>query len=378
MKKKFVLFGFCFILFIFLALIACSGGGDAGGGGNSSGATASQPIYLQAVTSYSVYVMVESNSTAPLTVDYGLTNTYGSSATTVSTMPTTGGTYIHRIHLTGLTSDTTYYYRLGVHSASFKTAVNSGTAFRFSWMADCRNGTAIHDSIATLIQAAAPRFSLYGGDLCDDGDSYPTYIQQFFRPNQLELAARVPFFNTTGNHEKWSTNTLAFMQAPASASGNQGYYSFEYGDVHVVVMNYMDPEGYAAGSPQYNFIAADLAATTQPWKIVICHAPAYSTGSHGEDIDMIALTTNVFEPKGVNLVLAGHNHFYQRNMVNGIYHLVIGSAGAPLADPGPIGGYVQVSLKTYCWAIFDLTPTTLQIHVYNEKGESIDTLSLSK
>lgn len=143
-------------------------------------------------------------------------------------------------------------------------------------------------------------------------------------------------------------------------------------------MNYLDPGGYAEGSSQYNFIAADLAASTKPWKIAICHAPAYVSGGHGEDAKMIALTTNVFEPNGVNLVIAGHNHFYQRNRVNGIHHLIIGSAGAPLADPGPVDGYVQVSLKTYCYAIFDLTPTALQVHVYNENGTQVDALTLSK
>lgn len=166
----------------------------------------------------------------------------------------------------------------------------------------------------------------------------------------MSLAARVPFFNATGNHEKWDVNTKAFTQAPSSASGNQGYYSFDYGDLHVVVMNYMDPEGFAEGSPQYNFIAGDL----------------------------VALTKNIFEPQGVDLVLSGHNHFYLRNFVNGIYHLIIGSAGAPLYDAGPVGGYTQVSIKSYCWATFDLTPTSLQMHVYDEDGEEIDSLSLSK
>jgi len=371
MKRIQVSPGVFFILLLSLLLTTC-------GGADNSVIQTSQTIYLQAVTSDSVYVMAESQSTDPLIVVYGPTISYGSSATTISTMPTTGGTFIHRIALTGLTPNTTYYYRLGSHSNSFNTAVNSGSSFRFAWMADCRTGTAIHDSIAALILTAAPRFSLYGGDLCDDGGSYNIYKDQFFRPNQVALAAQVPFFNATGNHEKWGTNTKAFTLAPVSASGNQGYYSFDYGDLHVVVMNYMEEGGYAAGSPQYNFIASDLAATTKPWKIVICYSPAYVSGGHGEDADMITLTTNIFEPYGVDLVLAGHDHFYQRNFVNDIYHLIIGSAGAPLYDPGPVGGYTQASLKSYCWAIFDLTPTSLQIHVYNERGTEIDSLSLSK
>jgi acid phosphatase type 7 len=376
MNKNILGIRFFFVLLTAVTLNACGCGN--GNGNVVAGSQASHMTYLQAVSADSVYVMAESPNTKPLTVMYGQKTTYGRSAMTVSTMPTTGGTFIHRIPLTGLTPDTNYFYRLGKNSASFKTAVNPGTAFRFAWMADCRTGTAIHDDIASLIQSAGPRFSLYGGDLCDDGASYDIYKDQFFRPNQLALAGGVPFFNATGNHEEWGTNTRAFTQAPVSTSGNQGYYSFDYGDLHVVVMNYLDPDGYSAGSPQYDFIAADLAATTKPWIIVICHSPAYASGGHGEDAKMIALTTNVFEPRGVNLVIAGHNHFYQRNLVNGIHHLIIGSAGAPLVDPGPVGGYVQVSLKTYCYAIFDLTGATMQVHVYNENGAQIDALTLSK
>lgn len=343
-----------------------------------NGSDTPEATYLQAVKADSIFVMAESSSFIPLNVLYGQTSEYGGSAKTADVALTTGGTYIHRIPLTGLTPDTRYYYRLGSKSASFRTAAAGGTSFRFAVMGDTRTGAAIHDAIAGLILAAEPRFSIYGGDLCDNGSSYASYKGQFFRPAQLTLAASVPFFNATGNHEKWGVNTRAFLEAPASPSGNQGYYSFDYGDLHVVVMNYLDPEGYAKGSPQYDFIAADLAATDKTWKIVVCHVPAYSNGGHGGDQAMIDNTRSIFEPAGVDLVIAAHNHFYQRNFVNGIYHLVIGSAGAPLYDPGPAGGYSQVSLKSYCFAIFDLTPATLQMRVYNEAGGEIDALTISK
>ncbi len=377
---------YCFlILSVALLLNACGGsGGSNSSCGSCAGTTKADQnpilIYLQAVTAERVYVMIESQSDESLTVDYGLTTGYGSTAVSEGTKLTTAGTYIHRIPLSGLTPETTYYYRFGDHSASFTTAANPGASFRFAWLADTRSGTAVHDAIARFILAENPTFSLYGGDLCDDG-SYNVYKEQFFRTDQMALAAKVPFFNATGNHEEWGTNTKAFMQAPESVSGNQGYYSFDYGDLHVVVMNYMDPGGYAEGSPQYNFIAADLTATKKVWKVVICHAPGYAAGGHGEDINLIALATKILEPAGVDLVISGHNHFYQRNFVNGVYHLVIGSAGAPLYTPGPVNypeGYTQVSLQSYCWAIFDLTPASLQMRVYDEQGTQIDTLTLSK
>ena len=67
--------------------------------------------YLQAVTTNSVYVLVECDSTSTVTVDYGLTTSYGSAATTESYNSTTGSTYIHNIKLTGLSANTTYHSR---------------------------------------------------------------------------------------------------------------------------------------------------------------------------------------------------------------------------------------------------------------------------
>ncbi len=334
--------------------------------------------YLQAVTASSVCVLAETPDPSPLVAVLGTSEKYGRLASTASTLPTNGGTFVHRIFLTGLAPGTVYHYRLESFHSSFQTAAGPGTHFRFAWLADCRTNTAVHDAIASRILAAAPHFSLYGGDLCVNGSSYESYKSEFFRPNQLALAAGIPFFNATGNHEKWEANTKAFTQGPDSVSGNQGYYSFDYGDLHVVVMNYQDPGGYGPGSPQWNFVAADLAATRKPWKIVTCHAPAYASGGHGENSTMIALTRQVFEPNQVDLVVCGHDHFYQRNLVNAITHLIIGAAGAELYAPGPVGGYVQVSLKTNCYAIFDVGPATLRVHAYDEKGAEIDRLVLNR
>ena len=97
--------------------------------------------YLQAVTTNSVYVLVECDSTSTVTVQYGLTTSYGSAATTQSYDSTTGSTWVHNVKLTGLQANTTYHYRAsqgGAYSSdyTFKTACNAGTSFRFAFAAD--------------------------------------------------------------------------------------------------------------------------------------------------------------------------------------------------------------------------------------------------
>jgi predicted phosphodiesterase len=337
--------------------------------------------YLQAVTSNSIYVLAECDSTSTVRVDYGTTTSYGSSATTESTTATTASpvTYVHNIKLTGLQPNTLYHYKVtqGTSSSAdstFRTAVLPGTGFRFAWLADFRTNTSIHDGIATRVKNANPAFSLYGGDLCADS-TYSMFKNEFFRTNELSLISKVPFFNAPGNHEGWTTNPKAFIQSPTSSSGTQDYYSFDYGDVHFVCIN--NEINDSSGSAQYNFVRDDLAATTKPWKVVFFHQPAYCAGGHGENADMKTMSTNIFVPNKVDLVLTGHSHFYQHSVVSGIHHFVIGSVGAPLTDTGT-ASYVKKSAKSYCYGIIDVTPTTLHLVAYNDSGSVIETLDLTK
>jgi hypothetical protein len=337
--------------------------------------------YLQAVTQNYIFVLVECSTADTVTVNYELTPSYGNTARTEVIAFTTASpvTYVHAVRLPGLQPNTQYYYKASQGSSqsqgySFWTAVPPGTNFRFAWMADCRTGITQHDQISQLIQTANPRFSLYGGDLCVSS-SYIDWKGEFFRAPELALICQVPFFEAPGNHEGWNQNTMAFTHSPMSASGTPDYYSFDYGDMHVLVLN--NQIAYNQGSAQYIFAQFDLSNTTKQWKIVMSHNPAYCSGGHGEDADMKILTQNIFEPNNVDMVISGHSHFYQHNLVNNLPHLVIGSAGATLYDPTN-AGYTIKSVKDYNYAIVDVTPTTFTMLVYNNFHVLLDSIRLVK
>lgn len=338
--------------------------------------------YLQAVTENSIYVLAESDSASPVMIEWGISNGYGAKSYTETTSTTTASpvTYIHKVKIVGLQANTTYHYRISQSGGTpstdytFTTSAKPGTNFRFAFLADFRENTTIHNQISALVKTAAPRFSLYGGDLCLDS-SYNAFKNEFFVTNELDLDTSVPFFNSPGNHEGWSANTQAFTRAPDSTSGTQAYYSFDYGDVHFLMVN--NYTNYSVGSAQYNWAAADLAASNKPWKVVWFHNPAYCAGGHGEDATMVAWSQNLFVPNKVDLVLTGHTHFYQHNFVNGIHHFVVGSVGAPLYDTAT-ATYTIMSAKSYCYAIIDATQTSLAFKAYNETGASLETLNLTK
>jgi len=336
--------------------------------------------YLQALTPTSVYVLVECDSQDTVTVQYGLMGVCDMSAMTESIAATTDSpaTYVHRIPLQGLTPGAEYSYRAGQgndfsRSFRFRTGVLPGIHFRFTWVADVRSGPEVFYRILVRAAAANPLLCLYGGDLCPR-PTYESWKTGFFLAPQMNFGASVPWVNTPGNHEKWTTNTQAFTHGPVG-SASQEFFSFDCGDMHVLVLNCEIP--LAPGSPQYAFADADLRGTDRLWKLVMLHKPAYCAGGHGEDSSVIALTSAIFEKTGVDLVLSGHSHFYQHNLVNGIHHMVIGSAGAPLYDAGN-AWYTQKSLKEYNWAVADVSPASLSLYVYNEHGTPLDTLLLKK
>jgi hypothetical protein len=89
------------------------------------------------------------------------------------------------------------------------------------------------------------------------------------------------------------------------------------------------------------------------------------------------MTTNIFDPNHIDMVIAGHSHFYQHNFLNGIHHMVIGAGGGPLQDPTN-ESYTVKSVKDYNWATIDVTPSQFFMTVYNDSNKMLDTIRLIK
>lgn len=331
--------------------------------------------WLQAITMNSVWVLVECDSKDSALVVFWSEPEKRFSVKSGIIDKTTADptTFIHKIEISGLFPATRCFYQVSQDGTttsenSFFTAVEPGMPFRMVWMADNRTGTVVFNDICRLMKRADPMVALYGGDLCSDG-SYDAWKREFFTPELLRFNVSVPFFNTPGNHERWKQNTKAFTHNPLSLSGTQDFYSFDYGDLHILSLNTELP--LDSGSAQARFAGEDLKSTRKPWKIVMMHEPAYCSGGHGENAGLIALGQSVFEPNGVDFVLAGHSHFYQRNEVNGITYLVMGTAGAPLYQPTQ-AIYTKFQAKEHHFAILDISSTRIKIFIYNEKNELLE------
>jgi hypothetical protein len=162
---------------------------------------------------------------------------------------------------------------------------------------------------------------------------YQTAVFDFY-PEMLRKSVLWP---TLGNHDALSTSSAAqsgpyfdifnlptMGEAGGVPSGTEAYYSFDYANIHFVVLDSSDTI-YTNPAPMLSWLADDLAATNQPWKIAYFHHSPHSKGSHNSDTDSLMTRMRmhalpILEAGGVDLVLGGHSHNYERSyLMDGHY-----------------------------------------------------------
>jgi hypothetical protein len=123
--------------------------------------------------------------------------------------------------------------------------------------------------------------------------------------------------------------------APPVGETPEKNYSFDYGLVHFVIFDSTAWGGPGNTSARQaaiaNWLAADLAASNQPWKIAACHHPPKSYFSHSDTGDGMACEVMpILIAGGADLLLVGHSHDYQRSFP------ITGHSGAPGCTTGDV------------------------------------------
>jgi chitodextrinase len=238
----------------------------------------------------------------------------------------------HAVTVTGLTAGTRYSYTVSGGSVtatgSVRTAVPAGTPYTFAVIGDYGAGSSPEQQNADRIAGYNSDFVQTVGDNIYPSAGFPdpSFATQysdldgrFFKQFGRVLKTQA-FFPANGNHEYYSSNQ--WWNAFPMPGSNNSWYSYNWGDAHILVLDSMQP--YTSGSPQYAFAQADLAgaaATSARWQIVVSPNPPYNTtnsptgGSSGTRASLVPL----FQSHGVDLVLSGDAHNYQRSkpLING-------------------------------------------------------------
>jgi hypothetical protein len=111
-------------------------------------------------------------------------------------------------------------------------------------------------------------------------------------------------------------------EAGGTSSGTEAYYSFDYANIHFMVL---ESHQLYDDSTQMDWCLSDIQETNQDWIVAFFHHPAYSKGSHDSDNEhqLVSMRNNflpMLEENGIDLVLSGHSHSYERSyFINGHY-----------------------------------------------------------
>lgn len=210
---------------------------------------------------------------------------------------------------------------------------------------------------------------LLGDNIYENGD--PAKAKQaVLAPFADVLATGTPLLAALGNHDVRQGHGPAQL----SALGQPGrWFSRAVGPLTVIVLDSNDP----TNPVQLSWLDAALASASTPWTVVAMHHPMYSAGYHGSDLAVRAAFGPLIAKYHVPLVLAGHDHDYQRSrMIDGTTYLVSG-AGAKLRDTGSDEN-TAVSLSTRHFLDLSAYSDHLVVQAVDQGGEVIDGVVLRR
>ncbi len=196
--------------------------------------------------------------------------------------------------------------------------------------------TSGHEAVADLAARLPGTIALLGDIVYPDGS--PVDFADCFDPAWGSLRARIR--PAPGNHEYQTTDASGYFSYFGAAAGTpgEGWYSYNLGAWHVIALNSNCDfvGGCDAGSPQFAWLEADLAASgaARPAACTLAywHHPRYASGRHGDD-DRTDALWNALAAAGTDLVLTAHDHDYERLApVDGIRSFVVGTGGRSLYE----------------------------------------------
>lgn len=314
--------------------------------GSDGSASVTRGPYLQIGTPNSTIVRWRTNVATDSRVSFGTTQ---GSLTSVADNPTQ--TTEHEVLVTGLSPATKYFYSIGSTTLVlagndanhfFVTSPVAGTATpaRIWVLGDSGtanvNAQAVRNAYLNFTGSLHTNLWLMLGDNAYENGTDSEYQAAVFDmyPTMLRKSVLWP---TIGNHDTahsqnppsslpyFAMFTLpANAQAGGIASGTEKYYSFDYGNIHFICLDSMSSDRSSSG-PMATWLRADLASSTRQWTIAFWHHPPYSKGSHNSDTEGILVEMRqtflpILEEAGVDLVLTGHSHSYERSfLIDGHY-----------------------------------------------------------
>ncbi len=305
----------------------------------------------------------------------------------------------HSTLITGLQPDSTYTYDIlqdgtDAGRGTFHTFPAQPEPFHFCVLGDTRTRHEVHQQVVNRIIQEKPLFVVNTGDLVANGNNISLW-ETFFRINK-ELVRHVPYYTVLGNHEKDSKNYYDFFDLP----GNERYYFFTVGDALFIVL---DMEGPNYETPVYltphsreifwEKISKPYFDKEKAWLenlltinndagyiFVFFHPTWYSIKASrvAEAARRRAYWGDIFERHHVQVVLNGHDHYYEHAFHGGTHYIVTAGGGAPLYNTDAIQPETIKYKKIEHYMRIDVGPEKAVLKAIQPDGTVLDEFSVNK
>ena len=306
----------------------------------------------------------------------------------------------HMATMTGLEPGEEVTYRVGdgnSWSEEMTFTTIDPNANRFEWISIADHGMSdegLQVSDAILADTTAQMVTISGDISYANGDQ--SAWDDYFDVNEASMQT-IPWMTAVGNHE--NEPGIGFeaydhrFDADQTKEAEPHWYSRDMPGVHMVFMS--TEHGYDSASSQFSWLKADLEAVDRdktPFIVIIGHKPMYSSNSyHGSEIALRDALEALYAENEVDLVIAGHDHFYERthpveaeqveDAGKAPVHMVIGIGGRDsyedLDEPAPEWSAYRENM-TYGWTrlVYDGDTRTLSITHHRIDGTIGDEFTL--
>src|SRR6266542_2562534 len=330
---------------------------------------------------------------------------FGTTGALVNALLDTNLVTTHVVTLTNLPPDSMIFYRASssVGNGTVAGAIESlhtlktSGAVSFVVFGDSGMGSLGQYQIADVIRRAAPDLVLHVGDMIYysfDVRAADMKCLSVYQPHMKST----PYFFVFGNHDLYSGDSHfleTFYLPTNSVTGTEHFYSFDHGDVHFSALfvplrnqDALYPDYYLGDdTPQRRWLTNDLATTTKPWKILFFHCPLNTCGPHRFDsyngvfdrLELQRLLLPIARQYGVQLMLSGHDHAFQRFApMNGVHTVVTGGGGAspyPFVESDPANAQF--------WSVYHSTQITvngdtLRLEALDTNGAVFDGMTIQR
>ena len=247
---------------------------------------------------------------------------------------------------------------------------NRPDSFHFAVIGDSGTGGRGQYDIGILLaryQETSPfKTVVMLGDNIYGSDTPRDFVRKFELPYQALLERGVKFHAALGNHDSPRQASYKLFNM-----GGKRYYTFR----PRLGIRFFALDSTLMDRAQLEWLRKELADSGSDWKIAYFHHPLYSSGArHGSDIELRSALQPLFVKYRVSLVLAGHDHFYERiKPQQGIHYFVVGNSAK--LRPGNVRR-TSLTAKAYdrglSFALMEIDGDTLHFQVINHNGVTVD------